>query len=234
MQTTLTLAEELLLLALDDPKGTIPMTAAQPLKYGLAGATIMDLMLIGKLTNDDKNIVAVDATLTGNEIQDQVLTTIAAAERPRDVKYWVGELGTDIKRHQDWLEERLVQRGILRREVHRFLGIIPSQRYPTDDPLPEQSVRERIRTAVLGDASPDPRTATLISIAKACSVLDNLFTREECKQTKRRVEEIIQGETLGKAVKDTVDAINAAANAAAFETMLAANETIAATRDSSS
>ncbi len=44
---TLTLAEELLLLALDDAKGTVPMSASQTLGYGLAGATIMDLSLMG-------------------------------------------------------------------------------------------------------------------------------------------------------------------------------------------
>lgn len=206
----LTLAEELLLLALDDAKGTVPMSASQTLGYGLAGATLMDLTLMGRLTSDGKNLVVVDATPTGDALLDQALATIAAAKRARDSKHWVRALGTGIKRHREQLEERLAERGILRREEHRILGVIPSPRYPMDDPQPEMHSRERIRAAVLGDAPPDARTVTLISIAKACRLLDGLFTREERKATKRRVDEIIQGEALGKAVKETMDAINAA------------------------
>jgi hypothetical protein len=210
MQTqTLTLAEELLLLALDDAKGTIAMSTSQALGYGLAGATLMDLTLMGRLTSD-KNLVVVDATPTGDALLDQALATIAAAKRARDSKHWVRALGTGIKRHREQLEERLVQRGILHHEEHRILGVIPSPRYPTDDPQPETNSRARIRAAVLGDAPLDARTVTLISIAKACNLLDGLFSREERNATKGRVAEIIRGEALGNAVKETMDAINAA------------------------
>lgn len=215
MQTqTLTLAEELLLLSLDDTKGTVPMAAAQALAYGLAGATLMDLTLRRRLTSDGEHLVVADATPTGDALLDQALATLAAARRARDSRHWVRALGTGIERHRERLEERLVERGILHHQEHRILGVIPSPRYPMDDPRAEMESRLRIRAAVLSDASPDARTVVLISLAKACHVLDGMFTREERKATQGRVAEIIRGEALGKAVKETVDAINAAVVAA--------------------
>jgi hypothetical protein len=51
---------------------------------------------------------------------------------------------------------------------------------------------------VLGDTPPDARAATLISLAKACGVLDGLFTREERDATRERVAAIIRGRRSAK------------------------------------
>jgi Golgi phosphoprotein 3 len=217
---TLTLAEELLLLVLDDAEGTVPMAATQALPYGLAGATLMELTLRGRLTSDGKHLVIVDATPTGDALLDQALATIAGAKRARDSAHWVRALGTGIKRHREQLEDRLVRHGILHRREHRTLGVFPSPRYPTDDPRPEVESRRRIRAAVLGDSPTDARMATLISLARTCRVLDGLFTREEREATRGRVAAIVRGEALGKAVQETVAAINAAVSAAVASTVV--------------
>jgi hypothetical protein len=221
MQTqTLSLAEELLLLALDDAEGTIPMAAAQALPYGLAGATLMDLTLMGRLTSDGEHLVVADAAPTGDTLLDQALAAITSAKRPWDCTHWVHALGTGIKGHRERLEERLVERGILHRQEHRILAVLPVTRYPMDDPRPETESRERIRAAVFDAAAPDARTVTLISLALACRVLDRLFTREERAATRGRVAAIVRGEALGKAVKETVTAINAAVTAAVAATVV--------------
>lgn len=217
---TLTLAEELLLLVLDDTEGTVPLAATQALPYGLAGATLMELTLRGSLASDGKHLVVVDATPSGDALLDQALATIAGAKRPRESAHWVRALGTGIKRHREHLEERLVERGILHRQVHRTLGVFPSPRYPMDDPRPEVESRQRIRAAVFGDSPPDARTTTLISLAQACRVLDGLFTREEREASRGRVAAIVRGEALGKAVQATVAAINAAVIAAVASTVV--------------
>lgn len=217
---TLSLAEELLLLALDDAAGTIPLAATQALPYGLAGATLMDLTLMGRLTSDGDHLVVADAAPTGDTLLDQALAAIARAKRARDCTYWVRTLGTGINGHREHLEERLVERGILHRREHRILGVLPAPRYPMDDPRPEAESRQRIRATVLDAAPADARTVTLISLAQACRVLDGSFTREERAATREYVATIVQGEALGKAVKETVTAINAAVIAAVAATVV--------------
>jgi Golgi phosphoprotein 3 len=221
MQTqTLTLAEELLLLMLEDAKGTVPPAATQALPYGLAGATLMELTLMGRLASDGEHLVVADATPTGDALLDEALAAIAGVSRPRESAHWVRALGTGLTQHRERLEERLVERGILHREEHRTLGVFPSPRYPMDDPRPEAESRQRIRAAVLGASPPDARTETLISLAQACRVLDGLFTREEREAARGRVAEIVRGEALGKAVRETVTAINAAVIAAVGSTVV--------------
>jgi hypothetical protein len=60
----------------------------------------------------------------------------------------------------------------------------------------------------------------LISLAQACHVLDRLFTREERATMHARVAAIVRGEALGKAVQETVTAINAAVIAAVATTVV--------------
>lgn len=212
--TTLSLGEQLLLLALDDEKGTVASSASMSLGYGLAGAAILDLTLMDRLAMDGTSLVAVNAAPTNDDVLDAALADITSAGRTRDPRYWVGKLASDITHHREWLEERLVQRGILHREEHRILGIIPSQRYPTDNPQPEGDVRNHIRAVVLDGATPDTRTVLLMSLAKACDLLDTLFSREERKGARQRVEEMTRDEAIGKAVTETVASVTAAVIAA--------------------
>jgi Golgi phosphoprotein 3 len=208
-----TLGEELILLALDDVKGTVSFSSSQALGYALAGAALMDLTLRGRLQSDGKNLIVINTAPTGDDVLDEALNKIAASKRPRNAGHWVSSLS--IRKHQQRLEDRLVRRGVLRREEHRFLGIFPSDRYPEQDRSSEQATRERIRRVVLAVDEADPRTTTLISLAQATEILERLFRRDERKIARQRVKQITEGEVLGKAVKETVDSINAAIAAGA-------------------
>ena len=63
----LSLSEELLLLALDDQRGTVSMNAATTLDTGLAGAQLLDLALAKPLVIQDKLIIAVDGPALDDE-----------------------------------------------------------------------------------------------------------------------------------------------------------------------
>ena len=201
---TPTLSEQLLLLGLDDEKGGVSFSASMALPYGLAGATLMELILRGRLTTEDGKLVVTDPSPTGDDLLDEATAVIGSANRPRDAKHWVSNLNGKLKRHERRLEDRLVSRGVLRRDERKLLWLIPDNRYPTVDPGPEADVRQRIRAVLLQDAEPDARTAVLISLAKACEVLDPLLASDERRAAKQRIKEITEGEVLGRAVGDAV------------------------------
>lgn len=205
----LNLAEELLLLALQDEKGTVLASAAGSLSYGLAGALLMELALRSRL-HDRKNLAAADLTPTGDDLLDEALGIISQSKRNRNPRYWVTGLASRIKNLQGRLQGRLVQKGILRQEEHRVLGIFRTQRYPAEDTAGEQGIKDRLRSAVLAGAPLEPRLAALISLVNACGLLDELFSREERKKARQRIKEITQGELIGKAVSDTVAGVQAA------------------------
>lgn len=203
----LSLAEELLLLALEDEKGTVPGDVQTPLKYGLAAAGLVDLLLAGKLAVGAKNKVSVlDAASTGDEMRDEMLALLGRSKRDKSVIDWVRQIGNGgMKRVQERLEERLDARGILRLEEGRFLRLIPWHHYPTVDGSPEAETRERLRGALLAGEQPGDRDSALISLARACKLLDRLFPKEERKRVEARAKEIGQGNLAGQAVSRAVE-----------------------------
>src|SRR5512137_173454 len=93
MDRTLSLAEELLLLALNDEKGSVLMAGATGLPYGLAGALLVELVDAGLLRLEGKTLIAAPAGATRDEILDGILTQVRTAKRTRDLRYWVGRIG---------------------------------------------------------------------------------------------------------------------------------------------
>lgn len=217
-----TLAEDLLLLALDDDKGTVSWQRSTAVPYGLGGALLTDLAALGRVDTVDKKIVVTDPSPTGDELLDEALQTIQASKKPRDAKHWVGKLG-GRKGLKEQLARRLVERGILREEEHKFLWVFDSPRFPTSDPGPEASLRGQIRDVVIAGVEPDTRMLLLLSLINATDLTDAIFEKDERKQAKRRIKELVEGEQFGKAVGSAVsDATTAAIVAATTAATVAA------------
>ena len=215
MDKKLSLAEELLLLALNDEKGTVLMAGSMGLPYGLAGALLVELVEAGYLHIEGKDLVAAARGSARDEILDEVLGVIRSAKRTRDAKYWVGKIGRSAGKIRRKLADRLVDRRILQKEEHRLLLIFPTKRYPQTDPMPEYGIRERVRQALRGMTPPDGRTAALISLVHACELTGMLFDKGERREAKRRAKEISASQPVGSAVARVIEASKAAVVAAA-------------------
>jgi hypothetical protein len=217
----LKLTEELLLLALRDKKGTLVSSASMALTYGLAGAVLMELTLRQRLSIEDSKCILNDSTPTGDDILDEALAKIGSSKKNRKPQYWVSKQ-CGVKKMKDRLLDRLVNEGILRRQEHRILRVIPSKRYPTVYSGPEMKLRERIRSVVIQGKDPDERTMVIISLVNACSLINEIFEKEERKAAKSRIKELSKGEAVGKAVSDTVAGIQAAVMVAITASTIAA------------
>lgn len=218
-----TLAEDLLLLALDDDKGTVSWRHTTALGYGLGGALLMDLVLQERIDSLDKKIVLVDPSPTGDEVLDAALNTIRASNKPRDAKHWVKRLGGQAGL-KERLARRLVARGVLREQKRTFLWVFHDHRFPTGDPGPEALLRGQLRDAVLSAAEPDTRILLLLSLVNACHLADGLFAQGERLQATRRIKDLVEGEQFGKAVGGAIAdaaAATAAVSSATFVTTVA-------------
>lgn len=197
---TITLPESLLLVAIDDETGRIASKSGA-LGYGLAGAVLTELLLNGRAAVVDGKVKVTDGSPMQESVLDGALARIREA-KAHDAKYWVRKLSGDHL--QDSVLDRLIQEGVLRREEHRLLWVIPADRYPAKDVLPERAVRQEVRGVVLQGATPQPRTAALIGLLKACDLTGMVFDRDERRQHKARIDEISNGELMGKAVSKAV------------------------------
>jgi Golgi phosphoprotein 3 len=207
----LSLAEELLLLAIDDESNRVPMAQSSKLDYVLAGAVLMDLLLTDRLRFADGKLAVADASPTGDAVLDDALTKLERSAKPRSPQHWVNRLAGDHLR--DRVIDELVQRQIVRREEHHILGIFPANRFPTEDPTPEQAVRARLRAVLLEGREPEPRDAALVALLKAGDLLGAVLSKEERHRAGERVKELTRPAAVGKATTQTIAAVEAAADA---------------------
>jgi golgi phosphoprotein 3 len=214
MDKTLTLAEELLLLGLHDEKGTMLSASALAMPYGLAGAMLIELAQGGLVRIEGKALAASPRGSARDEILDEVLEAVRSSPKARSIDHWVGRFGRSGKFKKRFLA-RLAGKGIVTHEEGRFLGIFPTSRYPQLDPRPEAGVRERVRSGVLGAASPGDRDGALISLVHACDLVGVLFEKSERREAKARAKEIARRQPIGGAVARAVQAVRTAVIAAA-------------------
>lgn len=211
---TLSLAEQLLLIATHDVKGSILMAGSTAVPYGLAGALLLELSMKQRLLWHEKRIVVADRKPTGEPLLDEAMEMIATAPKEKDAKYWVSRFPRKIKKLDRRVYESLVERGILTHVEKHFLWVIPYQRYPERDPQPERLVREKLYDVIRGQIMPNERLLALLSLVHACGLLNEVVPKGERREAKKAVKAMLAGEKVGKAVKDVVDEINAAVMAA--------------------
>ena len=86
----LSLVEEILLLALDDRKGSFLQVPEYSLELATSGAILMDLALQDRIDADLEELVVVSEEPTGDPILDPVLSEIAREKRP--LRAWILQL----------------------------------------------------------------------------------------------------------------------------------------------
>jgi hypothetical protein len=215
----LTLAEEYFLLSIDDDKGKVIAAVSDGLNLGLAGALLADLALHGKIGLSDKRLSVLDAAPTGEALLDEALASMAAEKRQRKAGYWIERFGN--KKLARKVSERLAEKNVLRIEKKRYLWVIPFEVYPQVDASAKYWVKQHLRSAVLAGGEATPGIIGLLSLLKACRLLDLVFTRDEAKAANRKVSELVNGEAFGKAVAEVIAEIEAAAAAAVVVVVVA-------------
>ncbi|GAA2298967.1 hypothetical protein GCM10010149_54720 [Nonomuraea roseoviolacea subsp. roseoviolacea] len=216
---TVTIAEELLLLAYSEDEGKQLVSSTQ-LDPALCGAILAELAVNDRIELSDKTVTVKDRAPLGDDELDGVLDRIAAEGRERKPVWWVQKLMSGKPRRR--LLTRLVERGVLAEQRGKVLGIFTTTRWPEADGSVEANVRERVASALAG-ADPDPRTAVLIALLHAAKIDRKVFPGA----SKERVKQIAEGAWAADAVAKTIAAINAAMMAAVTSAAVAAASTAA-------
>jgi len=213
----LTFTEEIVLLALDDQTGAqlqLPVTA---LGYGLAGAVLADLAVAGKIDTDPERLTVLDPSPTGDPLLDPWLALITAETTPHSVTYWLSVLSDRRKEIEQPALDRLMTRGILRREDKKILWVIGLRRYPTVDGHQRTEVRTRLGELILGEDLPDPRDAILIGLLHGCRLTDHIFDGPEFSAREQRLITLAKMDLVGRevatATTEAIIALSAAMNA---------------------
>ncbi len=165
------IVEDLMLLLLDDEKGSV--AGEQALSYILGGALLVELALLGRIEQSDRKsrLSGRKVVVTGEGPLPDVLLQEAydiIAEKARGAQSILRRIGGGL--HQA-VPDRLIERGMVRRERGKLLWVIPRTLHPAVDTSREVEVRRTMRAVLSGQEPADPRTAALISLLSASGTL---------------------------------------------------------------
>jgi golgi phosphoprotein 3 len=206
----LTFAEEFLLLAHDEKSGDFAEVGFSVMSAALAGAAIMDLALLNRIDTDLSQLVLINLAKTGEPILDFCLARIGASDENGKAEDWVDELSKDGEALRDMVLDRLVERGILRRDNKRFLWVFNSRVYPLIDNRETVEVKRRLSNILFSEEIPNPRDNFLIALADGSDLLSSVFNPDEVDRRRERIKGIVRLDMLGQAVCDYVrDTLNA-------------------------
>jgi hypothetical protein len=217
------IAEELLLLALDDTTGR-RLVGTDRLDPTLGGALVAELALAERIgvTGEEEGwsrrgrLTITDPRPTDDPELDRALQAVVAAEG-RKVKDLLSGMSSRriTKGLRDRLAERLARAGALERVEEKVLGLFPWTTWPARDRAPEDEVRRRLHGALVAGTTPAERTVVLVALLQVAGLLSKVLPDQDRRLIQRRAKELSEGDWVAKAVKQALDEVAAATTAAA-------------------
>lgn len=211
------IAEELLLLALDDRTGKLRLSSDQ-LDPALGGALLAELALMERIgvTSPTETrgrrgrITITDVRPTDDAVLDEALAKVVAHEG-EPVKDLLSSLASSKVRITHELRDRLLERlaatGALVRDERTVLGFIPVTSWPTGDPGGEDDVRRRLQSALVGGQTPAERTVALIALLQVIGLLERVVHTDDRTTLRARAEELTTGSWAAEGVKAAIDEV---------------------------
>lgn len=207
------IVEDVLMILLDDEDGSL--AGAGTIHYTLAGAVLAELALRQRVELLGTGLGARVRVLVGPSLDDPLLD--AALDRIADKDRGVLDVllrinagpGGDLRSR---VTQRLIDRGLVRAERARLLGIFPMTTWPASDREHESALRDEVRRVLADGGEPDPRTGAVIAVVHASGELPQVLRLEGADQRRvaERAAEIASGSWGARSVSDAVAMTQAA------------------------
>ena len=202
-------SEEIMLLLLSDNGGKFVDVPAASLDCALAAAVLMDLALENRIDTDPQRLFVVDPTPLGDDLLDPTLARIAGSRETHDTSHWIKATTDHAGDIHDRSLDRLVERGILRREDDRFMWVFKSRRYPVIDNTTVREVKLRLMGVLFSEDIPDARDILLISLSDVCGIFTSLLSSSELDAAAERIGQVRKLDLMGREVTNAVREIEA-------------------------
>ena len=201
------IAEELLLVALDPDKGTVPLAAQSYVKVGLAGALLAELAIAGNLDIKDARVVPAGGT-PPDRFLAEVLATISSGTQREKAKSAVQKLDKRVGGVWNRLIDRMVAAGTVGEEKN---GLFRPTHHPVLDRPVHDSVLAAVRAAAAGDGPIAPRLEVLLALTGPCCLLGRVAPdRSSRRHAKARIKDATAQAPFATEVKKVVDELAAA------------------------
>lgn len=219
----LNLIEKFILLALDAKKGKFIIDSLS-LNYGIAGAILLELSEINKISIKDKRMKLIDDKFTNNEIINSSIKIIQKSKKPRTAKYWVNKIGNSSSKFKKMILKDLSNKNILRIDKKSyFFGLFTFYSYPLLDNKYKDEIKNHLSGIALGNKKPDLESLLLLSLLNSCKLNRILFiNKNEYRIANKRIKELTRDIEISDAVRKTLKEIQTAVLVATTSAFLAA------------
>ncbi|WBB56175.1 GPP34 family phosphoprotein [Verrucosispora sp. WMMD573] len=164
-----TLVEDLLLLLFQPRSGTI--AGENTLFYVLAGAVLADLALADRVTVGNRRKVEI---AEGQAPSDELLRPAwdYLSEKPRGVQTVLAAIGPELRKP---VLERLVERGDIRREDRKLLGLFRTTALRDGGTGRRAGLLAEVRQVLVDGAEPSARVAALVALLSGSGTLPQFY-----------------------------------------------------------
>jgi hypothetical protein len=201
----LTLAEELLLIVLDDSSGKLFPTAKPfAIDVAIAASLIMELTLNGRIDTDSEKLFVISSKPTGNQILDDVLFEIDAENTNITTSAWLTRIAQKGESLNQLIINGLVNRGILMSVEKRLLWVFKTRVYPPASGIEEREVKARVMHLINSDEIPNPRDSLIVGLLRATSLMNHLFTPATLDKLQIRIDTIVNLEEINRSLSKSV------------------------------
>ncbi len=216
----LDLLEEFLLIALDDEKGQFVIDSTH-LHYGFGGAILLELALRDKISIEGDYVNLKDSAYVKEVALNKTLDLLKESTKQKKIKDWINVLAKKAGELKQDTLQRLINKGILKKEEHKILWIIPYNKYPTSDLSPENKVRERLNNVMLKGAQSEPRDIMLLSLIEVSDLTREAFRdKEDYKVVKSKIKKVTEDVQISGAINKSIREIQAAIMIAIATTLI--------------
>ena len=201
----LSLAEELLLITLDDESGLL-LDSISPFKnhLAIAASLIMELTLKGNIDLDAKKLFVVSSGETGIPILDVALAEIVAEETPLVTTEWLKRFAKRGEDLSNQIIDSLVAKGIMEMVDRRLFWVLKTRSYSATSGIEEREVKSRIMFLLNSNEIPDPNDVLLVGLLKAVGIFNLLLSASELARLQNRIDEIANLEEINRSLSASI------------------------------
>jgi len=213
-----TVFEEFPLLSIHEDKGSFIRSAMDQVKLGLGGAILAELALLGKIKANDKHRLELgDDSPVEDDLLGETLEILKGSEKARKFNYWINHLNQKFQNLPQEIVARLINKEVVMQEEEHLLWVIPSPLKAESNASTKYWLIRRLRGIVLAQEEAQPRDIALLSLIKACGLLDLVFLRDERKLAARAINELVVSRAMNDPIIQTIQEIEIALSAIAEE-----------------
>ena len=206
----LNIAEELLLLLMDEDSGEYTAVPERTLGYALTGATLIELELRHRIDVSPQALVVTDPTPVDDDLLDPVLADIVTVSRngAHNAEFWVRRIAQSSDELRTRALAGLAAQGMIEADESGFFFLsrrttLARHYAPTQSQQAEET-RQRILHAIFSNIIPDTRDIVIISLAHACDIFQRILPADEYEEARERIEIISRLETISRSVTDGI------------------------------